>query len=146
MSLLPSLSYANPTQPLWLKYDASGNPNASNVNWIWADANSPGYSPLQTTATASPSPAYTFLQARRSEPGPNPTQTFYGRFDGSGNAILEYAWDGFVYLPWTLNGRPVIIQGDNTSVLTLKNEQTGATGNFTIDASNNLYWNGTQLN
>jgi hypothetical protein len=78
-------------------------------------------------------------------PGPNPTQTFYGRFDGSGDLFLEYAWDGFIYLPMTLNGRPIIIQGDNTSVLQLKNEQ-GGMGNFTVDASNNLYWNGTKLN
>lgn len=146
MSLLPVQSALNPSTPLWLNYDASGNPNASNVNWIWNSATSPTYSPLQTTALSSPSPAYTFLQARRTEPGPNPTQTFYGRFDGSGALFLEYAWDGFVYLPMTLNGRPVIIQGDNASVLQLKDEQTGATGNFTLDASNNLYWNGTKLN
>lgn len=146
MSLLANQSFANSSTPLWLPYDASGNPNASNVNWIWNSLSSPAYSPLQMTANASPSPAYTFLQARRTIAGPNPTQTFYGRFDGSGALFLEYAWDGFVYLPMTLNGRPVIIQGDNASVLQLKDEQTGATGNFTLDASNNLYWNGTKLN
>ena len=146
MSLLPNQSFVNPTMPLWVYADTSGSSGtAYNVNWNWNSASPPSYSPLRVTANATPSPAYTFLQARRTGAG-GETNTFYGRFDSNGNCVLEYAWDNFIYLPMTLNGRPIIIQGDNASVLRLKNEQTGGTGNFTVDASNNLYWNGTKLN
>ena len=144
MSLLSSSVFANPTQSFWAPAGTMGT--AFAVDWVWASGNSPTYSPLQVTSLASPSPSFTFLQARRSEPGPNPTQTFYGRFDSNGSCFLEYAWDGFVYLPLFLRGRPITILGDNSAVLRLTDETTGGTGVLTVDASNNLFWNGTQLN
>lgn len=145
MSLLPSTTYANPGTPVWSAV-GGGVGAASTVNYIWNNASSPVVPPIQTNATYSPSPAYTFLQARRTEPGPNPTQTFYGRFDSNGNCFLEYAWDGFIYLPMFLRGRPITILGDNSAVVRLTDESTGGTGVLTVDASNNLFWNGTQLN
>ena len=145
MSLLGSGVYANPGTPIWAAA-GGGVGVASSVNAIWNNASSPVTPLIQTNATYTPSPAYTFLQARRSEPGPNPTQTFYGRFDSNGNCFLEYAWDGFIYLPMFLRGRPVTILGDNSAVLRLTDETTGGTGVLTVDASNNLFWNGTQLN
>ena len=165
MSLLGTSVYANPDTPLWIPIGGVTGPTgatgttgatgatgpvgvnpggeAYNVNWTWGDGSSPSYSPLTVTASAVPSPDYFFLQARRSDQYGS-TATFYGRF-GSGNCFLEYALDGQFYLPLNIRARPLIILGDTTSILQLTDEIGGGSGIFTVDSSNNLYWNGKKV-
>ena len=175
MSLLNSTVYANPTTSVWAPAGSGSgtgptgptgpaagptgptgvqgptgpvgvNPGgeAYNVNWLWTNGTSPSNSPLELTANAVPSPDYTFIQARRYDSNGS-SATFYGRY-GSGECVLEYALDGQFYLPLTIRSRPLTVLGDTTSVMRLTDELTGGTGVFTVDASNNLYWNGTKLN
>lgn len=176
MSLLGNQSYANPTTPLWVPAGTGGggstgptgptgpaagptgptgpqgptgpvgvNPGgeAYNVNWLYSGSTTPT-PPLIITADAVPSPDYFFLQARNTN-NVGQTQTLYGRFE-TGQCYLEYALDGVFYLPLNIRSRPLTILGDTTSVLRLTDEIGGGTGVFTVDASNNLYWNGTKLN
>jgi hypothetical protein len=175
MSLLSSVVYANPSTPVWAPAGSVGgtgptgptgpaagptgptgvqgptgptgvNPGgeAFNVNWTYTSVSAPAYAPLTLDATNVPSPDYTFLQARRYDSGGS-SATFYGRYD-TGDCFLEYALDGQFYLPLKIRSRPLTVLGDTTSVMRLTDELTGGTGVFTVDASNNLYWNGTKLN
>lgn len=125
-----------------------GGPNweGTPFPWVWTNAIAPTVPPLSLTSTNPVGLPYTFLQARRTIAGPNPTQTFYARFDVGGNVVLEHLWDGFIVLPLTINARPLRVIGDDTSTLTLSNEQSGGSGVLTVDAANDLYWNGVKLN
>lgn len=142
----PAGGQTGPTGPQGPTGPVGVNPGgeAYNVNWDWSSGSSPSYAPLQVTASAVPSPDYFFLQARNTN-NVGQTQTLYGRFE-NGECFLEYALDGQFYLPFKIRSRPLTILGDNTSVLRLTNEIGGGTGVFTVDSSNNLYWNGTKLN
>ena len=176
MSLLPNQSYANITTPLWVPAGSGGsgtgptgptgpaggptgptgvqgptgptgvNPggNAYDVTWTWSGGSPPANPPLDLTSTTLGLSNIQFLKERITR-GDGATQSFYNYTETDGSFYMGYALDGSFWLPMNIRGRPVIILGDNTSVLRLTNEQ-GGTGVLTVDASNNLFWNGTKLN
>lgn len=174
MSLIPNQSFVNPTTPLWATTGSGGSgptgptgpaggptgatgpqgptgpPGVSvggqayDVDWQWASGTPPPQPPINLVSTIPGLSNVEFYKARITR-GDSATQTFYNYTESDGSFFMGYALDGSFWLPINLRGRPVIILGDNSSVLRLTNEQ-GGTGNLTVDASNNLYWNGTKLN
>ena len=173
MSLVPNQSYVNATTPLWAPAGAGGGSTgptgpaggptgptgpsgptgppgvsvggeASNVNWQWASASPPADPPLNLVSTTVGLSNVQFYKARITR-GDGATQSFYNFTENTGDFYMGYALDGSFWLPMNIRGRPVIILGDNSSVLRLTNEQ-GGTGVLTVDGNYDLYWNGVKLN